>query len=128
MPITQQSTNGIEYVTVTWDDIESYIDDFKDYSKKEYTGVYGIPRGGLVLAVMLSYRLGIPLLAAPCEGCLVADDISDSGDTLLHYRQKGYDIITVCCKSNSKVEPNIYRMFTDKWVVFPWEGGIDESK
>ena len=112
-----------------WNDVESFVKDLLTLCKdRAYIGVYGIPRGGLVLATILSYRLRIPLLNAPSKGCLVVDDIADSGDTLLHYDVKGYDIVTMCYKSTSKVKPMCYYKETTQWAVFPWEGGLDESK
>ena len=50
---------------ITWDEVDRFIDRLIKYisdSKKKYTGIYGVPRGGLVLAVILSYRMNIPLL------------------------------------------------------------------
>jgi len=123
-----QSTKG-EYTVIPWSDVAFFIDKVKQYcASKHFTGVYGIPRGGLVLAVMVSYRTGLPLLQAPAKGCLIIDDISDSGKTLLHYKEKGYTIATMCYKESSLVEPDMYYRKTEEWVVFPWEGGYDESK
>lgn len=121
-----QSMNA-EYLD--WLDVEAFIDRVKAYCiPRHFTGVYGIPRGGLVLAVMVSYRTGLPLLMAPTRGCLIIDDIADSGKTLLHYKEKGYAITTMCYKDTSLVEPDMYHKKTVDWIVFPWEGGYDESK
>ena len=112
-----------------WMDVEAYIDRVKAYCiPRHFKGIYGIPRGGLVLAVMVSYRTGLPLLQAPARDCLIIDDIADSGKTLLHYKEKGYAITTMCYKETSQVEPDMYHKKTTDWIVFPWEGGYDESK
>lgn len=114
-------------VNASWDDVESFISylRLKDTGKWQ-AGVYGIPRGGNVLAAIISYRFHIPLLAAPCEGCLVVDDISDSGKTLLHYREKGYEIATMYFNKETAVMPD-YCFFEkygkNEWIVFPWEDG-----
>lgn len=116
---------------VTWEDVMIFINKVKNNCLDEkLTGVYGIPRGGLVLAVLLSHALNIPLLSAPCENCIVVDDICDSGESLLHYyknssggKRNAYKIITMYYKENSLgVIPNYYlKNKNDKWIVFPWE-------
>ena len=116
---------------VTWKDVEDYINALENLTSSSYkfTGVYGLPRGGLVLAVMLSHRLSIPLLAAPTNGCLIVDDICDSGESLIHYVKnssgndtKLYYISTMYYKQGASVTPNFYyKEKDDKWIVFPWE-------
>lgn len=117
-------------VYVSWDDMMKYLDRLIDEIKARNlhpTGVYGVPRGGLILATLLSYKLNIPLLLNAGEGCIVIDDIADSGRTLLHYTQNDtqfnkYFITTMYYHERSMVTPDFY-MFTkgDKWIVFPWE-------
>lgn len=108
---------------LTWDDIHAFVDKVADNFKvAKPTGVYGLPRGGLVLAVMLSHKLEIPLLMAPCKGCIIVDDIVDSGQSLLHYYTMGYYIATVMYSEGSPVIPNVYyKKRTSDWVVFPFE-------
>ena len=108
---------------ITWDYIERFVQMVADKCGEDIpTGVYGLPRGGLVPAVMLSHKLGVPLLAAPSRGCLVVDDIADSGDSLIHYARMGYDIAVVICKADCPVKPKYsYTTFTDNWIKFPWE-------
>lgn len=115
---------------ISWNKVENYIDEIQDFYKDiELTGVYGLPRGGLVLAVMISHRLNIPMLLSPIQGCLIVDDICDSGESLLHYAQNSsafdkplYHITTMMYKENNLVKPEFYFMKKkDKWIVFPWE-------
>lgn len=109
---------------VSWQDVQQYIDAVAEQlSSKEITGVYGIPRGGCVLAVMLSYRLNVPLLTAPFNNCVVVDDIADTGKTLLHYSENdSYYITTMYFHKQSVIEPDFwYKEKTDSWVVYPWE-------
>ncbi len=116
---------------VSWDQVESFVDDvIKRYEFSGITGVYGIPRGGMIMAVRISYKMDIPLLMAPYKGCLIIDDISDTGETLIHYdrntsgggESKGYHIVTMYYRKGSLVVPEFYK-FTkeEKWIVFPWE-------
>ena len=108
-------------VYVTWDDVTEYcIQVGKRF--KNITGVYGIPRGGYVFAVIISNIFDVPMLAAPCEGCLVVDDIADTGETLIHYKERGYRISTMYYNKISAVTPDYYyKEKNDLWIVYPWE-------
>lgn len=118
----------MDKIKVTWEQMEKYIDKVIEITKdKQFTGVYGIPRGGVVLATLLSYKLHLPLLLAPTKGCIIIDDIADSGRTLMHFTENDtqfnkYYITTMYYKNRSLVTPDYY-MYTkeDEWIVFPWE-------
>jgi len=85
-------------------------------------GIHGIPRGGLVLAVALSHRLALPLLEQPTPGCLVVDDVYETGRTLEPYRRLEGARHVVWL---SKVEPLWWQAVevtaSSEWIVFPWE-------
>lgn len=107
---------------VTWEEVNKYIVSIEEHLLQTPTGVYGIPRGGNILATMISYYYDIPLLQAPCKGCIVVDDIADTGETLLHYKAKGYYITTMYYHKQSKVVPDYwYKEKTNEWIVYPWE-------
>ena len=89
---------------VTWADVDEFINDvIKYYEDVPISGVYGIPKGGLILASILSTRMDIAMLMAPTKDCIIIDDIADSGETLLHYDRnssgggikRGYHIVTM---------------------------------
>lgn len=115
----------------TWAELTDDINDFCKLSvinENHFTGVYGLPRGGLIPAVMISHKLDIPLLMAPCEGCLIVDDIADSGRSLSHYSENDtqfnrHYIFTLFYAKRSIVKPHFYSRFKkhDEWVIFPWE-------
>lgn len=115
---------------VNWKDIEEYITQVAEYYKdKKITGVYGLPRGGLVLAVMLSHKMNIPLLMAPTRDCIIIDDICDSGESLIHYTTNRYDdnkyhITTMYFNPDSNMQDKIefyVKIKDENWIVFPWE-------
>jgi hypoxanthine phosphoribosyltransferase len=86
------------------------------------SGVYGIPRGGLVLAVALSHRLELPLLAAPQPRCLVVDEVAETGRSLEPFRRiEGVRLVVWI----SKIEPRgwlaLETTSASDWLVFPWE-------
>lgn len=119
-----------EKIYVSWKDLEDFADSLLIEMKNQHfkpTGVYGIPRGGLILATLLSYKLDIPLLMNASKGCLIIDDIADSGRTLLHFTENDtqfnkYFIATMYYHQRSVVKPNYYKFEKqDKWIVFPWE-------
>ncbi len=130
----------MKYKKVTWKEVDDAVDFFIDTYNTQNLNcelILGIPRGGLVLATMLSYRLDLPLMV---EGygptthwdskILVVDDIADTGKTLervvknlphstvfaMHYHQQ------------SVIEPYAWLYEKkDEWIVYPWEGNIENS-
>lgn len=119
---------------VSWEDIDRFVNNIVLIDNEEhFTGVFGIARGGLIPATIISYRLDIPLLQAPCKGCLIVDDISDTGKSLSHYlvnetNKNRYFIATLYYKEGSLVEPNYYlEEKSNEWVVFPWETIREEN-
>lgn len=123
--------NKVPHHILTWNEFEGMIQclihdikySFDGSEKKLPTGVFGLPRGGLVMAAVISNRLGIPMLLAPCKDCIVVDDLADSGVTLKHYADCGYNIACWGYKEKSIVKPNwYYEPFAEnEWLVFPWE-------
>ena len=89
---------------------------------KKFDGVWGPPRGGLPLAVILSHALALPFLSSPLsEKTLVVDDIADTGKTLEQYAGKNY-IVTLFYHPESMFVPDIWiHKKGKKWIVFPWE-------
>ena len=87
-----------------------------------FSGIHGIPRGGLVLAVSLSHRLELPLLSAPQPGCLLVDDVYETGLTLAPYRELAGCTTMVWV---SKAQPQWWQAVevtgSQEWIVFPWE-------
>lgn len=114
------------------EDMEMLVRKLKEYVENSqlplfvsggFDGVYGIPAGGLVLAVYLHYRLKLPLMLAPTKSSLVVDDIVDTGFTMSHYISKGNFTVALFSKVGGRWKPNIWlREKTDKWIRFPWEG------
>ena len=112
-------------IYLSWDDLEDLVDKLCEKIITELPNidlVHGIPRGGLIPAVMVSHKLGLPFVKAILPNTLVIDDIADSGVTLknivgcytavLHYKPH-----TSC------VKPNIYakKHDGDEWIIYPFE-------
>ena len=108
---------------IKWEEIEKYIDwlaEEIEKRNKHYIGVYGIPRAGNIFATLLSYRTGLPILADPVEGCLVMDDDSSTGASLIPYINK-CDIALMYKNPNCPVNPEyLYGIYGDIYLEFPW--------
>ncbi|MBI2640395.1 MAG: phosphoribosyltransferase [Candidatus Sungbacteria bacterium] len=116
----------------TWQELDKDIEKISKWAKdKNFKSIYGIPRGGLVVAVALSHRLNLPLKLHTEEIdslTLVVDDISDSGKTLLDF-EKNMNmkpaVATLFYHKDTKRMPDFFLREKKDWVVFPWE--IEES-
>jgi len=126
----EDNKDKVVFEKVRWEQIEEFVEKLATQCEKDGfkpTGVCSLPRGGLPLAVLLSHRMDIPLLLAPTKGCIIIDDIADTGKSLIHYRPNevqvhNFYIATMYWHQRSIVKPDFYMLEkTDKWVVFPWE-------
>src|SRR3989338_2638909 len=96
-------------------------------SNEKFDGVYGIPRGGLVLAVHISHNLDLPLLLYPTKNTLVVDDISDNGNTLSSMKNRKIATLFSTPWTKTKPDWNIKsKENEDHWIVFPWENQESE--
>ena len=114
---------------VGWIEIERYVIKIANSIKrsgKKYSSIYGIPRGGLIPAVLLSHKLNLPLAdeLKNDKKMLIVDDISDSGKTLEKIKAKNNknDIATIFVRRGSTVMPRFYgKKIGKEWLIFPWE-------
>ena len=125
---------GVRTARYTWNhferDCSKLTRKIRAQEKKQgfsFRRVYGVPRGGLPLAVCLSHDLLIDLvLELPTKfdrELIICDEIADTGRTLRPLKKAGYFIVTIHKHSQSITEPNIWlREKPDHtWVVYPWE-------
>ena len=115
--------------TFTWLDFDTAIEELAAKIKSsglKFDGIYGIPRGGLVVAVALSHRLELPL-TFDTEGSLVlvVDDICDSGKTLAPYMQEFVTAVIHIVKSVSAYPSFWVRVRGADWVKYPWERSVN---
>jgi hypoxanthine phosphoribosyltransferase len=108
---------------LSWQDFDRAVEQMaKTCGGLPINAIFGIPRGGLMLAVALSHRLELPLLTQPQPGCLVVDDVYESGRTLAPYRDLEGATLLVWI---SKAEPLWWHAVevnpSPEWIVFPWE-------
>ena len=101
-----------------------------------YDGIYGIPRGGSIVASHISQLTTITQLSSipPLEELeklkwkgkkiLIIDDISDSGKTLNNFSQnKVFDTAIIHLKTHSKHKPTYYveKVDNNDWIQYPYE-------
>jgi hypoxanthine phosphoribosyltransferase len=126
----------MEKVYLTWDDIDNLVDKLaNEVSQAPVPPLYitGLPRGGLIPAVMLSHKLNIPFVnvslirALPTIDVLVIDDIADSGETLSQYKK--YSTAVLHYKPQSVIVPIYYaeEIKNNSWIVYPFEREDSET-
>jgi len=126
---------GVKKVFIGWGELEKSVNKLVS-NIKEVDYVVGIPRGGLIIAVMVSHRLGIKHMTIDHlekleedgfelikKRILIVDDISDSGQTLKRYKKEGYTTATLDVRNSTITVPDHYVNWLDNtnWIVYPWE-------
>jgi len=108
-------------------------------SKDDFAGIFGIPRGGVIPATIISHELEIPWLAEMPEGkldrkILIVEDIVDTGSTLNTFHEwnrGGNDCIyssIYCCEDNKLDIGEKNLLFFNElitkdidWIKLPYE-------
>lgn len=86
-------------------------------------GIYGIPRGGNLVAMALSQRLDLPMLDCVAKSLgkiLVVDDLVDSGKTMKVFAEQGLPTAALYVKPHSP-RPTFYTREIDGWVDYFYE-------
>ena len=107
----------------TWQEFDKSVEYIANKCKNlEFAGIYGIPRGGLCLAVALSHKLKVKLISEPINNSLIVDDVYETGFTLNPLRKVEGAMFFVLF---SKKKPTWWNTVTlshqKEWIVFPWE-------
>ena len=107
----------------TWEEFDKSVEYIANKCKYlEFAGIYGIPRGGLCLAVALSHKLKVKLISEPINNALIVDDVYETGFTLNPLRKVEGAMFFVLF---SKKEPTWWNAVNisqkKEWIIFPWE-------
>ena len=98
------------------------------YTVHSFSGVYGVPRGGVCLAVALSHSLALPWLPEPKEGCLVVDDVYETGITLNNFKDiEGANFFVLFSKMSPTWWNTVHLSEKSEWIVFPWEDNLNSQ-
>ena len=112
-------------IAVSWWDMSDLIKELTQkiiFEVPLADSIYGIPRGGLIPAVMLSHKLNLPMVETIGKNTLIIDDMTDSGVTM--NKMPGQWTATLFHKPHTSIfTPNVYSRLHegDEWLVFPWE-------
>ena len=111
----------------SWSEFDKSVEYIANKCKfLEISGIYGIPRGGLCLAVALSHKLKINLISEPIKNSLIVDDIYETGITLKAFKHIEGAMFFVLF---SKVSPTWWNSVQisekNEWIVFPWENPLN---
>lgn len=107
---------------LSWAQFDAAVDELSRDARKMGSALYGIPRGGLVLAVALSHRTGMPLATQLAPGVVAVDDIMDSGATLRDLSVSH----AITWFARVRTPPPCSLLCAEVvqagvWLVFPWE-------
>ena len=117
------------------------------HSGVEYTYIVGLTRGGLIPAVVLSHKLGVPMLASnwatdrkkpsltlmdildnPRNKVLLVDEILDSGNTVKSFMDihGKTDVAVLVWNKEQSIVPNYHDIDIERsnfpdWIEFWWE-------
>jgi hypothetical protein len=117
-------------LTVGWIDVEQGVRRIaRRWANRDLTGVHPIPRGGCTPGAMVALELHLPVLAEPQPGCLIVDDLIDSGRTMARVAN-GSGAAGVAALYRKAWSPTLPMDpapvdVGHAWVVFPWE--IEET-
>ena len=110
----------------TWSEFDNSVEEIANKCRfKEFSGIYGVPRGGLCLAVALSHKLKLDLISEPQKNSLIVDDVYETGTTMKTYKNIEGAMFFVLI---SKIKPSwwntVHITKKSQWIVFPWENTL----
>lgn len=91
-------------------------------SKNLFLGkkVWGVPRGGMFVALLIAEMYGSKYVDTPDEADLIVDDIIDSGRTKSYFDMYHKPMQFFAPYDKTKAECD----YRDRWLVFPWEQSL----
>ena len=113
----------------TWSEFDNAVEEIASKCMfLEFSGIYGVPRGGLCLVVALSHKLKINLISKPIKNSLIVDDIYETGITLNNFKNIEGAMFFVLF---SKIKPiwwnTVHVSEKSEWIVFPWENNLSSQ-
>ena len=107
----------------SWREFDQSVDYIANQCKEmKLTGIYGVPRGGLCLAVALSHKLNLKLIEKPLKNSLIVDDVYETGITLSNFKNiEGVKFFVLVSKKKPIWWNSVDLSFKEEWIVFPWE-------
>ena len=113
----------------TWSEFDKSVERIANKCRfKEFSGIYGVPRGGLCLAVALSHKLKIELFSEPKKNSLIVDDVYETGITLTTFKDiEGATFFVLFSKVKPTWWNTVFISKKSQWIVFPWENSLNSN-
>ena len=113
----------------SWSDFDKSVEHIANKCKfLELSGIYGVPRGGLCLAVALSHKLKIELISEPIKNSLIVDDVYETGITLKSFKHiEGATFFVLFSKIKPTWWNTVFISKKSQWIVFPWENTLNSK-
>jgi len=113
----------------SWDEFDKSVEHIANKCKfLDFSGIYGVPRGGLCLAVALSHKLKINLISKPIKNSLIVDDVYETGTTLSTFKDiEGAMFFVLFSKFNPTWWNTVFISNKSEWIVFPWENPLNSE-
>ena len=119
-------------IKLNWKEFDELISKLANKVKEfNFEYIFGIPKGGLIPAVVLCHILNKKLLVEfgglyddlLNHEVLIVDDICDSGKTMRKYSTLAKYTATLHYVKSSIFTPDFWVAEKDKdsWIVYPWE-------
>lgn len=119
----------------SWKQFDNDIDILSSFVRPyisilDLKNIYGIQRGGLVVAVSLSHKLNLPIILEKrriTKKTIIVDDIIDSGNTMIKLlketRNKTDFTLSLFFNQDSTYKSRywVHKKNQNNWIVFPWE-------
>ena len=114
----------------SWSEFDKSVEHIANECKfLDFSGIYGVPRGGLCLAVALSHKLNTNLISEPKKNSLIVDDIYETGITLNSFKDiEGATFFVLFSKIKPPWWNSVRTAKKKEWIVFPWENSINFEK
>jgi len=123
----------MKFIQYTWEELDNDLALLAEIIERNLTPkqkyIYGVPRGGSIIAVILSHKLDLKYSVSDgrsIHDTIIVDDIADTGKTLKYYVDFGYQVYTIHYKEQSSAIPSYYvnKVNNDDWIVYPWENKV----
>ena len=114
----------------TWNEFDISVEYIANQCKSwKLSGIYGVPRGGLCLAVALSHKLNLKLIEKPLKNSLIVDDVFETGITLNNFKNiEGANFFVLVSKKKPTWWNAVDVSYQKEWIVFPWENTKNRLK
>ena len=124
---------GKTTISVAWDEVKELVVKLTQQLKDErITQIFGLPRGGTLLAVLCSHELRKPIIFDEKlidNTTLVVDDVISSGNTFCKLLSDN-DAFGLLLFLSEGAVPSLLQLeklkvgkkkTSDSWLIFPWE-------